>query len=138
MPAPGLAIAIVASIAVAAVVVYLVVANPGAQTVAVGDTVEVYYTGRFMNGTVFDSNVGKRTLNFTVGSGQMISGFDKAVVGMKVGENKTVTLPPSEAYGNTNPNLIITVPLSQFNNQSVKAGMVVTGTSQAGQQSQGV
>ncbi len=135
---PGLAVIIIAVIAVAAIVVYLVAGNSGAQTVAVGDTVEVYYTGKFTNGTVFDSNAGKETLNFTVGSGQMISGFDNAVIGMKVGENKTVTLPPDEAYGAVNSNLIIAVPISQFGNQSVKVGMAVTSTSQSGQQAQGV
>lgn len=132
-----MAILIVVIIAVAAIAVYLVAGNPGAQAVAAGDTVEVYYTGRFTNGTVFDTNVGKATLNFTVGAGQMIKGFDAAVVGMHVGENKTVTLPPSEAYGEVNQSLIIPVPISQFGNQSVQVGMVVTGTSQAGQQASG-
>ena len=70
-----------------------------------GDTVSVNYTGRLENGTVFDSNVDPKfghpgqPLEFTVGAGQMIPGFDKGVLGMKIGEKKTLTLPPEEAYG---------------------------------------
>ena len=68
--------------------------------VAQGDTIAVYYTGTFVNGTMFDSNEGKDPMAFVVGSGQLISGFDKGVVGMKMNEEKTLTLPPEEAYGN--------------------------------------
>jgi len=64
-----------------------------------GDNVSVHYVGKFKDGKVFDSSRGRGPLKFTVGAGQMIKGFDKAVVGMKVGEKKTVTLPPEEAYG---------------------------------------
>ena len=68
-----------------------------------GDKVKVNYTGRLTDGNIFDSSVGKKPLEFTVGAHQMISGFDKAVVGMKVGETKTVTLAPEEAYGEADP-----------------------------------
>ena len=64
-----------------------------------GDTVDVFYTGTFTNGTVFDSNVGGQPLQFTVGSGQVIPGFDQAVLGMKLKESKTVTIPANDAYG---------------------------------------
>jgi FKBP-type peptidyl-prolyl cis-trans isomerase len=70
-----------------------------------GDTVSVNYTGRLQNGTVFDSNIDPKfghagqPLTFVLGAGQMIGGFDKAVAGMKVGEKKTITIPPEEAYG---------------------------------------
>ncbi|MDR1412655.1 MAG: FKBP-type peptidyl-prolyl cis-trans isomerase [Actinomycetes bacterium] len=66
-----------------------------------GDTVKVDYTGKLEDGTVFDSSEteGRTPLEFTVGAGEMIPGFDKGVVGMKVGEKKTLTLPPEEAYG---------------------------------------
>lgn len=99
-----------------------------APVVEKGDTVSVYYTGTFTNGTVFDSNVGKQPLVFTVGSGQMIQGFDSGVIGMKLNESRTITIPANEAYGEVNPALIITVPLSSFGNQSntVQAGMIVT------------
>jgi peptidylprolyl isomerase len=65
-----------------------------------GDTIEVNYTGRFQNGQVFDTSVGRAPLKFTLGAGQLIQGFDEAVVGMRVGDRKTVTIPPEKAYGN--------------------------------------
>lgn len=64
-----------------------------------GDTVRVNYTGKLADGTVFDSSAGREPLEFTVGAGQVIPGFDNAVLGMKVGEKKTVTIPVDEAYG---------------------------------------
>jgi len=64
-----------------------------------GDMVSVEYTGKFEDGTVFDTSEGRGPLQFQVGTGQMIQGFDEAVLGMKVGESKTVTLPPEKAYG---------------------------------------
>jgi len=69
------------------------------STVSNGDKVSVHYKGTFPDGKVFDKSHGRGPLRFTVGAGQMIKGFDKAVVGMKIGETKTVTLPPEEAYG---------------------------------------
>jgi peptidylprolyl isomerase len=77
-----------------------------------GDTVGVYYTGKLDNGTEFDSNMNMTPIEFTLGSGQMISGFDKAVTGMAVGEEKTVTLPVDEAYGPYYPDLIIQISRS--------------------------
>jgi len=64
-----------------------------------GDTVEVNYTGMFKNGDVFDTSKGRGPLKFTLGAGQLIQGFEEAVTGMKVGETKTVTIPPEKAYG---------------------------------------
>jgi len=118
------------------VVVYVAISNASTPTVATGDTVEVYYTGTLTNGTVFDSNVGKQPLQFTVGSGQVIEGFDQGVIGMKLNETKTITIPANQAYGEVNPDLIITVPISEFANQSVTKGMVVTENAN-GQQVQG-
>ena len=69
-----------------------------AVVAAVGDTVNVTYTGMFDNKTVFDTNVNGTPLTFTVGAGQMIPGFDAAVRGMKVNEEKTVTIPADQAY----------------------------------------
>jgi FKBP-type peptidyl-prolyl cis-trans isomerase 2 len=63
------------------------------------DAVKVHYTGTLDNGEVFDSSKGREPLAFTVGAGQMIPGFDNAVLGMKLNEVKTVTIPASEAYG---------------------------------------
>ena len=74
-----------------------------------GDSVGVYYTGKLDNGTVFDTNVNKTPLEFTLGSGQMITGFDEAVAGMAVGEVKTVRLPVDQAYGPYRPDLVVKV-----------------------------
>lgn len=73
--------------------------NMEERIVKQGDTISVHYTGKFPEGEVFDSSVGKQPLTFVVGSGQLIQGFDEAVVGMKVGETKTVEIPPEKAYG---------------------------------------
>ena len=64
-----------------------------------GDRVKVHYTGKLEDGSVFDSSIGKDPLEFTAGAGQMIKGFDSAVIGMEVGEEKEVKIPPEEAYG---------------------------------------
>jgi peptidylprolyl isomerase len=79
-----------------------------------GDTVKVDYTGKFADGTVFDSSIGKTPIEFTVGTGQMIKGFDSAVLGMKVGQSKTVVLPSEEAYGPRDEALMITVEKSRI------------------------
>lgn len=121
-----------AIILILAVVIGIYIATSKvASVVAVGDSISVYYTGTFTNGTVFDSNVGRQPLNFTVGSGQLIRGFDQGVVGMKLEENRTITLPPSEAYGEINQSLILTVPRSQLGNLTPSVGMILTsGTGQ--------
>ena len=75
-----------------------------------GDTVQVNYTGKLAEGTVFDSSVGREPLEFTLGAGQMITGFEKAVLGMKVGEKKTVTIPVDEAYGPRRDDLVGELP----------------------------
>lgn len=64
-----------------------------------GDTVQVNYTGKLADGTVFDTSYGRWPLQFTIGSGQLIPGFEKAVAGMSIGEKKTVVIPSDEAYG---------------------------------------
>jgi FKBP-type peptidyl-prolyl cis-trans isomerase len=68
--------------------------------IANGQTAVVHYTGTFIDGKVFDSSVTRGTpFEFTVGAGQVISGWDKAVLGMKVGEKRSLVLPPEFAYG---------------------------------------
>jgi len=100
-------IILVIGVILVAAVGYIVFAN---RTVAkAGDTVGVFYTGKLDNGTEFDSNMNKTPLEFTLGSGQMISGFDEAVAGMAVGEEKTVILPVDKAYGPYQPDLVVTV-----------------------------
>ncbi|BDD08186.1 peptidyl-prolyl cis-trans isomerase [Fulvitalea axinellae] len=74
-----------------------------------GDQVQVHYTGRLTDETVFDSSEGREPLGFQVGAGQMIKGFDVAVEGMAIGDKKTVTLAPEEAYGDHRPELIFDV-----------------------------
>lgn len=78
-----------------------------------GDNVKIHYTGRLTDGTVFDSSSGRDPLAFTLGSGQVIPGFDDAVAGMEVGESKKVTIPMDRAYGPRVEQLIIDVPRSQ-------------------------
>jgi peptidylprolyl isomerase len=123
---PKYIILIIALIIVISMAAYVGVNLASVPTVAAGDTVQVYYTGTLVNGTVFDTNVGKEPLNFTVGSNQVIDGFDQAVIGMKLNETKNVTIPANEAYGPVDPSLIIIVPLEKFGNQTVKAGMTVS------------
>lgn len=64
-----------------------------------GDVVQIHYTGRINDGTVFDSSEGRDPLEFTAGSEELIQGLSQAVLGMEQGEKKTVTVPPEEGYG---------------------------------------
>jgi peptidylprolyl isomerase len=75
-----------------------------------GDTVRINYTGKLTDGTQFDSSVGREPLEFQVGSGQIISGLDREVEGMKVGDKQTVTVPAEEAYGPHDPAKVQQVP----------------------------
>jgi len=78
-----------------------------------GDAVQVHYTGKLEDGSVFDSSANREPLGFTVGAGQMIQGFDAAVDGMAVGDKKTVTIPAAEAYGEKREDMMIEVPIDQ-------------------------
>jgi len=64
-----------------------------------GDTVKVHYTGKLEDGTLFETSTDRNPLPFTVGEGQIIPGFEKAVIGMTPGESKTAKVPVDEAYG---------------------------------------
>jgi len=86
----------------------------GPQTVEIGDTVRVDYTGTLDDGTEFDSSFGREPLEFTVGKGDMIPGFENAVIGMAVGEAKTVTIPADQAYGTRRDDLVFTIPIGSF------------------------
>tara|TARA_R100000008_G_C3485109_1_gene115836 strand:+ start:37 stop:609 length:573 start_codon:yes stop_codon:yes gene_type:complete len=80
-----------------------------------GSSVSVHYRGTLNNGTVFDDSKHRGTaLHFQVGAGQMIPGFDEAIVGMKVGETKTIHLTSEEAYGPRNPEAVQAVPKPAF------------------------
>jgi peptidylprolyl isomerase len=75
-----------------------------------GDTVRIHYTGTLNDGTEFDSSAGREPLEFALGGGQVIPGFDSAVDGMAVGENKTVTIAADQAYGERHDQLVQEVP----------------------------
>ncbi|MGD9848047.1 MAG: peptidylprolyl isomerase [Desulfuromonas sp.] len=79
-----------------------------------GDTVKVHYTGYLADGTVFDSSQDKQPLNFILGQKEVIAGFDAAIVGMVPGEHKTLTIPPEQAYGASNPDLIEEIDRAQL------------------------
>ncbi len=99
------------------------------KTIKKGGKVKLDYEGRFEDGTVFDSSTHgdhSHPLEFEVGSGQVIKGFDDAVVGMKKEEEKEFTLNPAEAYGESNPNLMQKVPRNALpKEQEPKPGMVL-------------
>ena len=100
--------------------------------VEAGNNVSVHYVGTFTDGEKFDSSRDRgETLSFEVGSGQMIAGFDAAVVGMSVGETKTVTIEPKDAYGERNENAIQEVPRENFpEGFGLKEGATVSGRDQ--------
>ena len=78
-----------------------------------GDNVQVHYTGKLTDGTVFDSSEGREPLAFTVGAGQMIAGFDVAIPGMLVGDKKTINILPADGYGERVAEAMIDFPASQ-------------------------
>jgi len=84
------------------------------QKAAQGATVAVHYTGTLDSGEVFDSSRGREPLEFTVGAGQVIAGFDRAVEGLAVGESREIRLEPAEAYGHPQEELVVDVPAEQF------------------------
>ena len=73
------------------------------REVQVDDVIRVHYTGKLEDGTEFDSSNGREPIEFKVGEGRLISGFENGVIGMKPGESKTISIPPTEAYGRTIP-----------------------------------
>lgn len=85
-----------------------------AQTAQQGDTVAVHYTGTLDDGEVFDSSRERDPLEFQVGGGQVIPGFDKAVEGLEVGESREVRLEPEDGYGEPREDLVVDVDRDQF------------------------
>lgn len=124
-------------LAAAVIVSYIAISSAASSVVKVGDYIAVNYTGTLTNGTVFGSSATSGPLQFTVGSNELIPGFDQAVIGMKLGQEKTVTIPANDAYGQINPNLIVKVPIADFMNQSVQVGETVSQES-SGQSEQGI
>jgi FKBP-type peptidyl-prolyl cis-trans isomerase 2 len=101
-----------------------------------GDKIKVEYKGTLNDGTVFDSSEKHgKPLEFQVGSGQIIKGFDEAVKGMAKGEEKNVKIPSQEAYGQPNPQLVQKVLKQNLpKDQEVKPGMALLATTPDGKQ----
>ena len=99
-----------------------------------GDTVRVHYTGKLTSGEQFDSSAGREPLEFTVGAGQMIKGFDAAMPGMNQGEKKTINIPAADAYGEKDPNAVIEFPLANVPaDMKLEPGMQLTLSNEQGQ-----
>jgi peptidylprolyl isomerase len=99
-----------------------------------GDVIRVHYTGTLLDGSQFDSSVGRSPLEFTVGAGQMIAGFDAGVLGMAIGEKKTIQIDPDNGYGQKDPNAIIEFPTSNVpEGMQVEVGMKLNLQNQYGQ-----
>ena len=79
-----------------------------------GDKVKVHYHGKLVSGETFDTSAGREPLEFEVGSGMVIKGFDDGVTGMTVGEKKTINIPAEAAYGARNAEMIFEFPKEQF------------------------
>ncbi len=84
------------------------------QQVKKGDTVKVHYHGKLTDGTTFDSSEGREPLEFEVGGGMVIPGFDSGVTGMTIGEKKTILIPNLEAYGPKQDEMIMEFPKERF------------------------
>ena len=99
-----------------------------------GDTVKVHYHGRLTDGTTFDSSNGREPLEFKVGSGQVIKGFDEGVTGMAVGDKKTVQIPVNDAYGPKDESMVIEFPVENFPpDMKPEEGMQLNMTNGSGQ-----
>lgn len=104
------------------------------KTVKEGSKIKVHYTGKLDNGTVFDSSEGKDPLEFTVGEGKIIKGFDKGVVGMKEGEEKEIKIEPGDAYGDRREDLVQEIPRDKLPKEpEPKVGMVLQLKAATGQ-----
>lgn len=98
-----------------------------------GSSVSVNYTGRLEDGTIFDSSIqeGREPLKATLGQGQLIPGFENGLIGMGIGDKKTIEIEPKDAYGELNPEMVSEVPLTQVP-EGVKVGDQLQGQNQYG------
>ena len=104
------------------------------QQVKKGDTVKIHYHGKLTDGTTFDSSEGREPLEFEVGGGMVIPGFDAGVTGMVVGEKKTIHIPNAEAYGPKQEDMIMEFPKAQFSADMVaEVGMQLNMSNGSGQ-----
>lgn len=107
------------------------------QQVKSGDKVKVHYHGKLTSGETFDSSAGRQPLEFEVGSGMVIKGFDNGVMGMVVGDKRTVTIPVDDAYGPRNPDMMINFPKDRFpEGMEVEVGMPLVMNNASGEQFQ--
>ena len=107
------------------------------QQVKSGDKIKVHYHGRLTNGETFDKSEGREPLEFEVGSGMVIKGFEDGVTGMAVGDKKTINIPFVEAYGPKNPDMIIDMPKDRFpKDMEIEVGMPLSMSDGQGQQFQ--
>ncbi|MGZ5219821.1 MAG: FKBP-type peptidyl-prolyl cis-trans isomerase [Chitinophagaceae bacterium] len=107
------------------------------QQVKSGDKIKVHYHGRLTSGETFDKSEGREPLEFEVGSGMVIKGFDEGVAGMSVGDKKTINIPFNEAYGAKNPDMIIDMPKDRFpTDMEIEVGMPLAMSDGQGNQHQ--
>ncbi|WP_309083123.1 peptidylprolyl isomerase [Chelativorans sp.] len=100
-----------------------------------GDIVRVHYRGRLTDGTEFDSSEGREPLEFQVGGGQVIPGFERQVEGMEVGEKSTVTVPADDAYGMRDERQVQSVPREALpDDLDLRVGARLTATTRDGKQ----
>lgn len=99
-----------------------------------GDSVKVHYTGKYPDGSIFDTSENREPLEFSLGQGQMIAGFEKAILGMEVGQQKTVNLSPEEAYGPVNPEMVFTMNRQEIPDHiDVQPGLPLQAHTDSGQ-----
>lgn len=108
------------------------------MAISEGDTVRIDYTGRLESGEVFDTSEGRGPLEFQVGANQVVPGFEAGVVGMKLGEKKTLTIPPEEAYGERDERMVRQVPRGDINVEELRPGHVLALQSPDGNQFHGM
>ena len=102
-----------------------------------GDTIKVHYHGKLSSGETFDKSAGREPLEFEVGSGMVIKGFDDGVTGMAEGDKKTINIPFNEAYGPRNPDMMIEMPKENFpEGMELEIGMPLGMSDGQGQQFQ--
>ncbi len=101
------------------------------------DTIRVHYTGRLNTGEIFDSSLDREPLEFTIGSGQLIAGFDEGVIGMSLAEKRTITIPHHLAYGPVHEQLIQEVSRTQLpSDMDLFVGQVLVATGPDGDEMQ--
>ncbi len=105
------------------------------QQVKKGDTIRIHYHGRLQDGSTFDSSAGREPLEFEVGGGMVIKGFDDGVTGMTIGEKKTIHIPAEEAYGPVQDEMFLEFPINRFPEDMVpEVGMQLSMSNPSGQQ----